>query len=144
MASAIDVSATIAQLQKFGSDTNQYLKDETEATGRQIELDAKSRAPVDLGTLRQSISYRSINNGFGAAISVNVKYAAYQEFGTGGFVMVPDELRELAEYYKGKGVKQVNLKPQPYLYPSLVLNRKKYVENIQKRIDQLERDFNRR
>lgn len=124
-----ELTAKLISISKRGED---MVKDEIEAAGREIELKAKSLAPVDLGTLRRSINYSSNNSGFGALISVNVKYGAYQEFGTGGLVNVPPEMREIAEYYKGKGFKQVNLRPQPFLYPAFVEGRKQLIEQLKK------------
>lgn len=124
-------------LSRAGQDMERFIKDEIEASGREIELKAKQLAPVDLGKLKQSINYAPTDNGLGAMISVNVTYAAYQEFGTGGLVSVPEELRELAELYKGKGVRQINLRPQPYLYPAFVEGRKQLMETLTKKLNKL-------
>jgi len=121
-------------LSRAGANMEQFIKDEIEASGRETELKAKQLAPVDLGKLRQSINYSKINGGLGAMVSVNVSYAAYQEFGTGGSVNVPAEMRELAEHYKGKGVRVINLRPQPFLYPAFVENRKKLVDTLKKKL----------
>lgn len=126
-----------AALSRAGTNMEQFIKDEIEASGREIELKAKSLAPVDLGTLRQSINYSKVNNGLGAMISVNVKYAAYQEFGTGGLVSVPPEMQELANYYKGAGTKQINLRPQPFLYPAFVENRQKLIDTLKRKLNTL-------
>lgn len=122
----------IARLKALGVQGEQMVKDEVEGAGRDIETKAKQLAPVDLGALRQSINYSSEANGYKAVISANVSYAAYQEFGTGGLVNVPPEMKEIAEYYKGKGVRQINLRPQPFLYPAFVEGRKKFIEQLKK------------
>lgn len=122
----------VAQFKKIGYDVEAMVKGEIEGAGRDIEAKAKQLAPVDLGKLRQSINYSSTNNGYGASISANAPYAIYQEVGTGGLVNVPAELKPLAEYYKGKGVRQINIRPQPFLYPATVEGRKKLIENISK------------
>lgn len=127
------------KLTRIGPEMERYVADETEAAGRMIEADAKRNAPVDLGKLRQSINYQRGDTPYQAHVFVNVPYAAYQELGTGGLVNVPEELRELAEYYKGKGVRQVNLRPQPFLYPALVLNRKRYIEKLRNKLKQITR-----
>lgn len=120
------------KLTALGNQGEQMVKDEIEGAGREIELKAKQLAPVDLGTLRQRINYAQTNAGFGASISANASYSAYEEFGTGGLVNVPEEMRELAEYYKGKGVRQINLMPQPFLYPAFVEGRKNLIEQLKK------------
>ena len=47
-----------------------------------IVADAKRRAPVDTGALRDSIEADSIETGKEAEVTVNVPYAAYVEYGT--------------------------------------------------------------
>jgi len=125
------------RLQKMGADGVRMIKDEIEGAGREIELKAKQLAPVDLGPLRRSINYSSTDGGLGAMVSVNVSYGAYQEFGTGGLVSVPNEMRELAEYYKGSGVKKINLRPQPYLYPAFIEGRKNLIDQLNKGLERL-------
>ena len=141
MSKVTGAQALIAKLKALSSDVERFVIDETEAAGRDIEADAKRNAPVDLGKLRQSINYQKGDNGLKAFVFVNVPYAAYQEFGTGGMVNVPPEMKEIAEYYRGKGVRQVNLRPQPYLYPALVLNRERYIQTLQKKLDILTKKF---
>jgi len=132
MSSVKGFTELTSKLIALGREGEQMVKDEIEGAGRQIELKAKQLSPVDLGKLRQSINYSKTSNGLGAMVSVNVSYAAYQEFGTGGLVNIPAELRELAEYYKGKGIKKINLRPQPYLYPAFVEGRKQLIEQLKK------------
>lgn len=127
------------KLTRMGPEMERFVADETEAAGRMIEADAKRNAPVDLGKLRQSINYQKGDTPYSANVFVNVPYAAYQEFGTGGLVSVPEELRELAEYYKGKGIKKIDLRPQPFLYPALVLNRKRYIDQLKAKLKQITR-----
>lgn len=54
-------------------------------TAISLEHRAKQNAPVDMGRLRASITHRiiEIGNGVIARTGSNVKYAAFQEFGTG-------------------------------------------------------------
>ena len=51
-------------------------------TAHDIEADAKSFAPVDTGTLRNSISTTISNGGLSAEIGPTVHYAPYLEYGT--------------------------------------------------------------
>lgn len=54
-------------------------------TAISLEHRAKQKAPVDMGRLRASITHRVIQTGNNviARTGTNVKYAAFQEFGTG-------------------------------------------------------------
>lgn len=70
-----------------------------------IATKAKANAPVDMGYLRNSISFRQ--KGFlGWVVSVNAFYAPYIEFGTKTYVEVPKEfesIAQLARQQKRKG-----------------------------------------
>ena len=59
-------------------------------------------------------------------------YAPFVEFGTGGLVEVPNELKEMAIKFKGKGIKKVNLRARPYLYPALLQGRTEYLDKLKK------------
>jgi HK97 gp10 family phage protein len=90
--------------------------------------------PVDKGILRAGNRY-DITRPLTKRIFNNVEYAPYQEFGTGGLVNVPQGLEGEAELFRGKGIRQVNMNPQPFFYrpyfeeiPKLL----KAVENILK------------
>lgn len=85
-------------------------------TVQNIETEAISSAPVDLGILKSSIN--SEVSGLNGVVGSTVKYSPYVEFGTGGLVDVPAGLEDYAIKFKGAGVKQVNMPPQPFLIPA--------------------------
>lgn len=110
----------------------------TEVIARDIEADAKRYAPVDLGKLRQSI--KAFDNGkLTWKVLVNstglAPYAAYVEFGTGGEVEVPEEMKDMAIKFKGKGIRKVDRRAQPYLYPAYIKGRKQYLKDLQTELD---------
>lgn len=51
-------------------------------TALAIEGDAKRKAPVDTGRLRNSITHERSDDELSARVGTNVEYAPYQEFGT--------------------------------------------------------------
>lgn len=86
-------------------------------------------APVNFGFLRASIGTNATGAGMNAEVwaggsgkGVNVKYAPYVEFGTGNKVYVPNELTEYAMQFKGRGIRKVNNKHQPYFFPAVKLS----------------------
>jgi hypothetical protein len=88
-------------------------------------------APANFGKLGQSInSFKVTETSY--KVVAGAPYAAYVEFGTGGLVSVPAELKDIAITWKGKGIKQVNLRPRPYMYPSLLFGRNLYLETLKK------------
>ncbi|MGG3210946.1 HK97-gp10 family putative phage morphogenesis protein [Geobacillus stearothermophilus] len=92
----------------------QKMKQRREQTIKQIavfvEAEAKLRAPVDTGRLRNSITHQTENSETQskAYIGTNVEYAPYVEF----------------------GVASKNIKPQPYLRPAIEENKDKIEDMI--------------
>ena len=127
-----DLAKTMKQMQ------SDYAKEITEAIGvatRQTSYNAKSFAPVDKSRLKNSI--RPVIKGMTGEIVVGANYGPYQEFGTGNKVNVPSELSSYAMQFKGAGIKQVNTRPQPYLYPAFFLQRDKFVSDMNNRINKI-------
>ena len=118
----INISRLLKQINGFGVDANRMAVAVTNSTADSIVGDAKQRAPVDLGQLRQSIGNTTASVGNNRSlIFANAPYAAYVEFGTGGAVSIPKGFDQLAIKFKGKGIKQINLRPQPYLIPAYLI-----------------------
>ena len=99
-------------------------------TVQNIETEAVTMAPVDLGVLRASINGEV--DGLNGIIGTPVKYAPYMEFGTGGLVDVPEGLEDYAMKFKGAGIKQVNLFPRPFLIPAFKKHTTKMLEELNK------------
>jgi HK97 gp10 family phage protein len=131
------LNSVLSNLRKYGKEAEKDIAGVTELTARNIEKYAKSNAPVDLGKLGQSIQSVKDNdlNWSIEAGGVLAPYAPFVEFGTGGLVEVPNELKEQAIKFKGKGIKQVNLRARPFLYPALLRGRIEYVEKLKKVLD---------
>jgi len=122
----------VANLKKYGKEAEKDIEDATQVAARNIELYAKSTVVANFGKLGQSIQARQEdkthwNIEAGGTVA---PYAAYVEFGTGGLVQVPNELKEQAWLFKGKGIKEVNLRARPYLYPALLRGRKEYLKAL--------------
>ena len=123
------LAKTLKALEKYGEKVNKQVDAITQANAREIEVKAKQRAPVDLGKLRQSIgTVKRAEKSY--SVVANAPYAAYQEFGTGNLVSVPPELADIAIQFRGRGVKQVNIPPQPFLFPSFVSQRPQYLKDL--------------
>lgn len=128
----------LKSLNKLPQDLNPKIDATLKANADEIARNAKRLAPVDLGKLRQSIAlikvsdkeYKVIANASNLA-----PYAAYVEFGTGGYVRVPAEMQDIAILFKGKGIKEVNIRPQPYLYPALISQRAQYLKDLEVLLD---------
>ena len=117
-------------LNKVKSDITREIERTTSASLLRIQSDAKRKAAVDTGRLRTAIHHRQEGTDGEVAVYDSVHYAPYIEFGTGNLVSVPDELKEIAEQFRGRGVRSVNLPARPFLYPAFVKERPVYIRNI--------------
>ena len=90
---------------KYGEEAVKEFREVTSFVAKETENKAKQLAPIDNGTLRQSIHQTATIGGKGLEYNVgtNLPYAPYMEFGTGGKVDVPIEFQDMANDAKGKG-----------------------------------------
>ena len=131
------LNTVISNLRKYGKEAEKDIEGVTELVARIIEGYAKAEAPANFGKLGQSIKAVKEDKTHwkveaGGTIA---HYAPFVEFGTGGLVEVPEEMKEIAIKFKGKGIRQVNLRARPYLYPSLLRGRKEYLDKLKKVLD---------
>jgi|TARA_R110000765_G_scaffold162710_1_gene267488 HK97 gp10 family phage protein len=102
------------------------LSKELGTAGLDIARIAKRAAPVDKGTLRQSI--KSEKKGKTVEIIAGAKYAPYVEFGTGSFVNFDDMIQlgiPVSYAAQFKGSKPGYMKPQPFFFSSARIGLKK-------------------
>ena len=129
------LNTVIANLRKYGKEAEKDIEAVTEQAARNIEKYASNLAPANFGKLRGGIKALPIDKTHWK-ITTDwdglSPYAPYVEFGTGGLVQVPEELKSQAIKFKGKGIKEVNLRARPFLYPSLLRGRKEYLEKLKK------------
>jgi len=117
------------------------VEDTTASVAHEIEADAKRLAPVKDGFLRNQIFTQEVDP-LNYEIVAGAYYSAYMEFGTGGLVEVPEEMKEIAIQFKGKGIREVNIMPRPFLYPSFVKGRKQYLEDLTDLLNDLTKKYN--
>jgi HK97 gp10 family phage protein len=128
------LNTVLSNLRKYGQEAEKDIEAVTEQVARNIEKYAKQNAPTDLGKLGQSIQAvkdTPLNWAIEAG-GVLAPYAPFVEFGTGGLVEVPTELQEQAIKFKGQGIKKINLRARPFLYPALLRGRTEYVDKLKK------------
>ena len=129
---------------KYGDEAIQEITNIVQLTAQQVEDKAKQLAPIDNGTLRQSISsaLNIENKGMSAIVVANQPYSAYHEFGTGGLVDVPEGWGEMAMQFKGKGIRQINIMPRPFMYPSYLYGKSIFNKDIKEALKYLNKKFN--
>jgi HK97 gp10 family phage protein len=132
------INSVISDLRKYGKEAESDIAGVTEQVARNIEKYAKETVVVgETGKLGQSIKAvkETPLNWTIEAGGVLAPYAPFVEFGTGGLVEVPNELKEQAIKFKGQGIKQINLRARPFLYPALLRGREEYLQKLKKVLD---------
>ena len=129
-------------IKKYGDDAVKEFANVTKINAQETESQAKSFAPVDNGTLRQSIRAEQQEHPLNYKVTAYMPYSAYQEFGTGGLVDIPEGWAEMAAQFKGKGIKQVNIMPHPFMYPAFRWVRTNFNKDIKEAIKYLNKKFN--
>jgi phage gpG-like protein len=115
----------LKQLKRF---SRQELSSEVGKTASDIVRRSTKRIDAGLfkmptGKLKQSVYMAKKGNT--AEVGYNKKYAPYQEFGTGGLVDTKHaralgfSASEIKQLFKGKGIREVNIEPKPYFFPSV-------------------------
>lgn len=121
MTNKFEILGLSQALGRFDQIERQLVRDAGEAvqeTVLEVAFEAKRDAPVDLGTLRQSINSEYSSTNLEGAVYANAKHAPYIEFGTGGMVEVPQGFEEMANGFRGAGIRRVNLPARPFLIPA--------------------------
>jgi len=139
----IDIGKLLKQIDAFGEDAQRLSVAVTNTTADGIVSNSKQKVVVDLGQLRQSIGKTNASIGNNRSfIFASAPYAAYVEFGTGGTVSVPKGFEEIAIKFKGKGIKQINLRPRPFLIPSYLIGLASYGPKLVKTLESLTKRYN--
>jgi len=121
-------------LKDLESKVADYVRAEIEDSMLAIESEAASEVLVDFGNLKNSIQSTPIKqtkNQITGGVEVGASYAPYIEFGTGGGVEVPTELKNFAIQFKGKTGRKRNFDADPFFYPAVFRQR----QELPKRID---------
>ena len=84
------------------------VKNVVKLNGSEMQSGAQRNSPVDTGTLKRSINYRSEDNGFTAKVAATVDYASYVEWGT--------------RY----------MYAQPYMKPSFLKQRQQFLKDMKR------------
>ncbi|MCP4053463.1 MAG: hypothetical protein GY739_10410 [Mesoflavibacter sp.] len=149
----------VKKLKTFGEQAEKETAMETKAAAQNIVADAKLLAPVGTpestgikgyigGTLKGSIYIAqpiTAKDGLTWAAVANAHYAPYVEFGTGRYSAqsIPSELRVLAGQFKGKGIRNTNTPPRPFMYPAFLMNRDKYIKRLKQMLKRYAKDVTR-
>lgn len=137
------IQGVISSVRKYPERVVKEINEELQDWAERTEQKAKEKVPVDTGALKSSI--RAV---LGAdkltwivkAGGINgVNYAPYVEFGTGTGVdqrwLQEFGLLSYADQFRGKGIREVNIPMNSFLYRNARTEFEKTVKNIQEIID---------
>lgn len=129
---AAEVARALTEIDKA---TNGLIDEITFVNAQELATNAKRYAPIKTGKLRQSIQVTRLGPRR-YSVGTNVRYAAYQEFGTGRYAsqtvpQLPRSWQNLARKYKGRGIRQVNVPPNLYLYYAFVTQATIFIDDLE-------------
>ena len=99
------VNEAVAKFKNLEKNVKVGIKNEVASSVLNVYSNAKKMAPVNLGTLRNSMFKEEVSkseNVFMFTVGAKASYAPYVEFGTGGKVSVPSGYADYAMQFKGK------------------------------------------
>lgn len=98
---------------------------------------AKRDAPVDMGVLRNSISYAPLGKTVYEVVS-GAYYSPYLEWGTITKVSVPGELQAYASQFRGKGLRVTGgIFPHPFFFKQMPIIKKQIEQDIKQVLETL-------
>lgn len=123
-----------------GKTIEQSVSKEVQRAGLKIEGDARSKAGVISPDIRINGDRDNLSYTIQATFNGNPDIAAYIEFGTGSYAAAtvgkyPQDIKDLAMRFYKNGLGR--LPARPYLMPTYLIERKKFVENIKKIISKI-------
>ena len=134
----VKINGLEAVINSFGKDAK-VIRKRTEQIVTTNALEGRNNAvklaPIRFGKLRQGIAVEKID-ALNQSVVSQMLYSPYVEFGTGGLVEVPSEWKELAMEFKGKGIRVVNIEPQPFMYPSWQMVKKQFSKDMIKMVNE--------
>lgn len=137
------LSQLLKDLESFGEDGTRLAVAITDATAETITNEAKVRAPVKYGQLRQSIGFNKANNKTVTAyVFANAPYAPYINWGTGGLVSVTPFFEKYASEFRKPNEKNISIAPTGFLTIPYLQNAKKYPLDLEKGFNKLTKQYN--
>lgn len=139
----------LRKITAFGEDGKKRITAVTAAAALDIQHEATRNAPTVYkysygaeqnvnGEISQSIFSEKISDTFWK-VSVNSVMGAYAEFGTGAYVEVSPEFKDIAwsYYINGKGL----MLPRPYFYPAWIKGKKQYMKDLKDALHGLQQKY---
>ena len=122
-------------LKKWGNQTEDEIKRIVVETATIIQTEARARAPVDSGYLRQSIEVEVLNGGLTAIVTVDASYSVFIEYGTGIYAKNGNGNKDGWVFYSekhGEFVFTRGMEAQPFWAPAIEVGRQYFKKEMKK------------
>lgn len=122
-------------LKKWGNQIEGEIKRIVMETATIIQTEARARAPVDSGYLRQSIEVEVFQSGLTAIVTVDADYAIYIEYGTGIYAKNGNGNKDGWVFYSekhGEFVFTRGMEAQPFWAPAIEVGRQYFKKEMKK------------
>lgn len=147
---AVDLNRLAKKFSRFEGKLRQDVADdlaESVLQVRNLSIQKLQSGTTDKGGLAGGFYIeKRRNNGLLWQVGNNVRYAPFIEFGTGSKVNLT-ELKDAglpesyAMQFKGKGIKAINIQPQPYFFPSVNEETQRLYKKLKRTITDAGRKF---
>lgn len=128
------LSAVNREIEKVMRDIPKEVDNEIKKIATEILSESISRVHVLSGALKGSAFIEKIEGGY--TIGFGISYAAYEEFGTGGFVDVPSGYEDYAMTFKASSGRTRDGQAHPFLFPAFLKRRDKITDELEKKINE--------
>lgn len=118
--------ALSSALRRWGNQIEDEIKRIVVETAAVIQTEARARAPVDSGYLRQSIEVEVLNGGLTAIVTVDASYSVFIEYGTGIYAKNGNGNKDGWVFYSekyGQFVFTRGMEAQPFWFPAIEVGR---------------------
>lgn len=122
-------------LKKWGNQIEDEIKRIVVETATIIQTEARARAPVDSGYLRQSIEVEVLNGGLTAIVTVDASYSVFIEYGTGIYAKNGNGNKDGWVFYSekhGEFVFTRGMEAQPFWAPAIEVGRQYFKKEMKK------------
>ena len=143
MSKGITISLPKAEQDKFRAWVRQQTADTKRECKRIVEdniqkfhadvfTGARFSGPYTQGGIRLSTHMTWSGDRLGGMVYVDKRYAPYVEFGTGRYVSVPAGYEAFARQFKGRGIRNNNMRPQPFFVHNYEKAKKNFIKDLNK------------
>jgi HK97 gp10 family phage protein len=133
MARIKGIQDALRDMQQLTAKVNRAKKVAELRIAERMAADARSLAPEDKGLLIAGIGTKQSETS--TSVVSEAEYSAYQEFGTGPLVQIPQDLKPYAAEFIIN--KEGNTPPQPFFFTAIFKHKEELIPEVEKELQKL-------